>query len=149
MYVGGQVEVSLTFTAPTGGPRPTGYDVIRTQAGGSGSGSTTTYSWGAVTSGTISVQAPPTGVRYLWSVRSRIGTQVSAASASRATVPKLVGLVAWQARDELRAQGLSARTTLKKVTNAKQLGKVVAQAVKAGTVVASSTAVGITVGSKQ
>ena len=146
-YVGGQVEVSLTFTAPTGGPRPTAFDVVRTQAGGTGSGTTTTYSWDAVTSGTVSVKAPPSGVRYLWSVRSRIGSQVSAASAARATVPTLVGLAAWQARDELRAVGLSGRTTLQKVTNAKQVGRVIAQAVKAGKVVGPGTAVGITVGS--
>jgi serine/threonine protein kinase len=148
-YVGGQVEVSLTFTAPTGGPRPTGYDVVRTQVGGSAGGSTTTYSWGAVTSGTVSVAAPPTGVRYVWSVRSRIGTQVSAASKARVTVPKLVGLVAWQARDELRAVGLSARTTTRKVTSTRQYGKVVAQGTKAGSVVGAGTVVGITVGSKQ
>jgi hypothetical protein len=148
-YIGRQVEVTLTFTAPTGGPRPTAYDVQLTQVGGAATGSTSTYSWGAITSGTVSVATPPSGVRYVWSVRARIGSQTSAFSKARAAVPNLVGLVAWQARDELRAVGLTARTTTKKVTSSQQVGKVSAQGTKAGKVVAAGTVVAITVGSKQ
>ena len=143
---GGQIEVSLSFTAPTSGPRPTGYDVVRTIVGGTSGGTSSTTSWGAVTSGAVVVPAPPSGVHYRWTVRARIGTQVSASSAARAVVPKVVGQTLATARSELRALGLSASTTYKVVTTKSQRGKVIAQSIKAGNVVGVGTVVGLTVG---